>query len=197
MLNSIQRAAAKLLHEIEDTEANHPNRLKLFSSVIYYSSPTNKKQFRQDIVKYVGENHTFQSLITLRKIFSYLKISDPKLCEMYWNKACQVIKNLADFDKTLKLMGNYLFFCGDLYKFKHPAFEHHILTLIQKHLDSGTLRIFPSRFFSAYSFALVCCCNAKLLDSLTLEFKTLSPQLTSMDIFRLSHSLQLLEQVRV
>jgi len=185
-----------MLQEIEDTDVNHLNRLKLFSSVIYYSSPTNKKQFRQDIIKYVGENDTFQSLITLRKIFSYLKISDPKLWEMYWNKACQVIKNMADFDKTLKLMENYLFFCGDMYELKHPAFEHHVLTLIQKHLNLGTLTIFPSRFFSAYSFALVCCCNPKLLNSLTLKFKELSPQLTSMDIFRLSHSLQLLEQVR-
>lgn len=170
--------------------------MKLFSSIIYFSSPISKEQFRQNIEKYLSEKETLLTLLTLRKIFSYLKISDPKLCDIYWNKACQILKEEKDFDKIMKLMENFVYFSSDLQGYRHHAFEHHMLTIIQKQLDAGTLTLFPHRLFGAFSFALLSCNNVKLFDSLHQAVCELGSQMTPLDIFKISQSLHISKQVR-
>ncbi|KAH1026677.1 FAST kinase domain-containing protein 1, mitochondrial isoform X1 [Dendroctonus ponderosae] len=189
VLNTIQRAAARLLQEIDEAEEDHSNKLKLFSSVIYFSSPMNKAQFRRDIAKYMNETEDFNNLITLRKIFSFLKVSDPKLCDLYWNKACQVMKKEKDFAKIMEIVNNYVYFCGDIPGFRHYAFEHHVSTVIEKAFKAGTLTLFPNNFFSAFAFILLSSYNEKLFNSLLLAFNEMHTQMAPMHVFKLSNGL--------
>ncbi|KAL1506693.1 hypothetical protein ABEB36_006009 [Hypothenemus hampei] len=191
ILNIIQRSAAKLLHEIEDTPIiNHKNKLQLFSSIIYFSSPISKANFRQNIGQYLNGNQTLQTLISLRKVFSYLKISDNKLWNDYWNQMCQILKEEKNFEKIIKLMENYMYFSMDIYGFKHYAFEHCVFTLIQKYINEGTLTLYPARLFSSFSFVLMCSPHSKLFNNLMGSFVELSSQLTILDIFKISYSIQ-------
>ncbi|CAH1124143.1 unnamed protein product [Ceutorhynchus assimilis] len=191
-LNAIQRASAKLLHEIEDMD-HHPNsKLKLFSCVIYFSSPINKDQFRQIVEKYLKYTMDANGFITLRKIFSSLKISDLRICESYWNKGCQILKKEKDLDKIVKLIESYMYFCSDLFGFRHHAFEHHALNLTQNYLEKDTL--LPSKFFSLLGFSLLVCHDHKLLDQLLQKFKELGNQMNAVDLFKISHSLMVIRQ---
>ncbi|XP_066245692.1 FAST kinase domain-containing protein 1, mitochondrial [Euwallacea similis] len=192
-LNVIQRAAAKLLHEIEDTEVHQQKKLRLFSSIIFYSSPINKDQFRREIGKYLRDSNTLLDLIILRKILSYLKIFDIKLCEAYWNNACKILKIESDQYNT-QMMESYLYFCNDMPGYKHYAFEHHVLTTIEKQNKEKLLTLYPHKLFSSFAFALVCSCNPKFINDLIEKFIELAPQLQANDIFKISYSLQLLSQ---
>lgn len=197
MLNTLQRAAARLLQEIDETDENHSNKLKLFSSVIYFSSPTNKTQFRRDITKYMNETENFNNLITLRKIFSYLKVSDLKLCDLYWNKACHVMKQEKDLAKVMEIVNNYVYFCGDIPGFRHYAFEHHVSTIIEKAFKAGTLTLFPSTFFSAFAFILLSSYNERLFNSLLLAFNEMHAQMNPLHVLKVSNSLLIRSMVKL
>ncbi|XP_050307982.1 FAST kinase domain-containing protein 1, mitochondrial isoform X2 [Anthonomus grandis grandis] len=190
-LNYIQRAAAKLLNELEDTESNYKDKMKLFSLIIYFSSPINKQHFREDIDKYSNKNENLSTLITRRKILSYLKISDPKICDAYWNKVCQVLGKEHEFDKIIRLMDNYMYFCIDIPGFRHYAFEHHILKLIRDQHESGLLTMYPYRFFTALPLALIGAQESRFLESLLDSFQQLKTQMTIIDILKISQSIQI------
>ncbi|XP_066145729.1 FAST kinase domain-containing protein 1, mitochondrial isoform X2 [Euwallacea fornicatus] len=193
VLNVIQRAATKLLYEIEDTDIHQTKKLTLFSSIIFYSSPINKNQFRQEIGKYLRDSNTLPNLIILRKILSYIKIFDTKLCEAYWDVACKILKAESDQYNT-QMMESYLYFCSDMPGYKHYGFEHHILDAIEKENKEKLLTLYPYKLFSSLAFALVCSCNPKFINNLIKKFTELAPQLQANDIFKISYGLQILSQ---
>lgn len=156
MLNSIQRCSAKFLHELdEETEGTgNITRLKLFSSLIYFSSPLHRIQFRTHMPKYLSICQTYKELIHLRKIFSYVKVSDPKLCASYWNLSLKILDEDVDANVILALCQNYMHFNTDINNYRYYKFESKVINIIKGSLLTDPC-LNPTRIIGYLSFVIL------------------------------------------
>ncbi|KAF7283270.1 hypothetical protein GWI33_001040 [Rhynchophorus ferrugineus] len=190
-LNTIQRCSAKFLQQLEDSQTHRQARLKLFSSLIFFSSPINTIQFREDLHKYLSDNNTIENLTALRKIYIYLKVSDTKMNQRYWDNACQILKRAQDIESVMKLADNYLKFTSINSKYRHYAFEYHILQLLQKYYNERLLYR-PSNFFTSFCFALAYCRDVKFFMKLYQSYhESFVKQLSIPNCLKISQTLGL------
>ncbi|KAJ8922495.1 hypothetical protein NQ315_007523 [Exocentrus adspersus] len=137
VLDNIQRRAAQFLNREDDVETSGIAKLRLFSSLIYFSSPIHRIQFRKHVGKYLNDYHDFSSLVLLRKVFSYVKVSDPKLCAQYWDMSLNILNEHPDINTVLKLCRNYIHFNTDVNNYRCYKFEYRILHYIKKVSANG------------------------------------------------------------
>ncbi|XP_030763577.1 FAST kinase domain-containing protein 1, mitochondrial isoform X2 [Sitophilus oryzae] len=195
-LNTIQRCSAKHIQQLEDSQSHRETRLKLFCCLIYFSSPASIVQFRKHITKYLNDKENLESLTLLRKIFSYLKVSDKKMYEFYWDSSCQVLKESRNIQTMLKLMDNYNNFVYSNSKSRHFAFEHHVIKLAKKYFYDGTLTLIPDHFFQCFSFAFLYCADTGFLNDLLVAFRENNVQMGMTSCMKMSQALHLLGDVR-
>lgn len=166
MLNNIQRCSAKILqlHE-EKSCCDLDTDLKLFSAFIYFSSPTQRNKFRSDIEKFLDKCESLETLLLLKKLMSYVKISDTKLCDQYWSMCLKCIQTTNDWGVIVSLCKNYINFNTDVSNFHHYQFEKRMFQCIKEILNNNEI-IYPSEMMTFLSFAMQYNGNEKLLNTL-------------------------------
>nr|CAI5839575.1 unnamed protein product [Callosobruchus analis] len=193
VLNDLQRGVGKHLKQIDEGESiDLDKHLLLFSALIYFSSPINKMQYRKDIEHIFNDctnnNVNCHTLVTLRKIFSFVKISDQKICEKFWDLTLDVIKRENSANNIWKLCNNYLKFNTDLTSFRHYEFEKWMNSYIQKKMLSYEF-ITPSEVASFLAFMLVYGKNDNLISAVVDRFEANITQFKASDCLKVSYSL--------
>nr|CAH7738645.1 unnamed protein product [Callosobruchus chinensis] len=193
VLNDLQRGVGKHLKQIDEGEnIDLDKHLILFSALIYFSSPLNKMQYRKDIEHIFNDcskdNVNRYTLSTLRKIFCFIKISDQRMCEKYWDLTLDVIKRETNASNIWKLCLHYMQFNTDLASFRHYEFEKWMNNYIQNKMSSYVF-ITPSEVASYLSFMLVYGNNEKLISALVDRFEANISQFRASDCLKVSYSL--------
>ncbi|KAJ8931919.1 hypothetical protein NQ314_015117 [Rhamnusium bicolor] len=192
ILNDLQRCSVKFLQQLEETESSEISiKLKLFSSLIYFSSPIHRVQFRKDIEKYSKTCSNYNSLFLLRRLFSYVKISDAKLCANYWNLSLKLLCQDESTNNVLKLCQNYMYFNIDIESYRHYKCERRIMRFIEESVREKTV-LFPATISGYLSFAMVYGKNGKVLKLLIEKFAENLTQFSAVDCLKLSHGILLL-----
>ncbi|VEN57777.1 unnamed protein product [Callosobruchus maculatus] len=197
VLCDLQRGVGKHLKQIDEGENIHLDKhLMLFSALIYFSSPINKMKYRKDIEHIFNDcskdNVNCHTLVTLRKIFSFIKISDQKICEKFWDLTLDVIKRETNVSNIWKLCNNYLKFNTDLASFRHYEFEKWMNNYIQNKMSSYEF-ITPTEVASFLSFMLVYGKNEKLISAVVDRFEANTSQFQAADCLKVSYSLVVLK----
>lgn len=165
ILNNIQRCSAKFLQLYDEKECCdiHTN-LKLFSAFIYFSSPIQRSKFHQDVEKYLDRCDSIDSLFILKKILTYIKISDKIICERFWSLSLTFLNddNIGDI---VRLCHNYISFNTDVPNFRHFMFEKKIFQCIECALKKEEL-IFSPGLVMFLNFSLKYQANETLLNRL-------------------------------
>lgn len=140
MLNNIQRCSAKFLQLHEEKECcDIDTNLQLFSAFIYFSSPTQRTKFRKDIEKYMHKCKTFESLSILKRVLSYVKISDRVICQQYWDVAVSLVNKTTNLHDIVRLCQHYITFSTDIANFRHFKFEKAAIEYIRHALHNKEL----------------------------------------------------------
>lgn len=188
LLNNIQRCSAKFLQQIEDGEIIDSNtHLKIFASIIYFSSPTNRVKFHKDIEKLLknfdAQNVNLGSLDLLRKVFSFVKVSNKKLCEQYWDLNLEWLEMNINPETISQLCQNYVHFTSDL-EFRQYKFENRMLSLIDDLLKCEI--IFPNILVGILKFYLIFGRKEELIISLIDRFEENINQFGGLDCLKIS-----------
>lgn len=160
--------------------------LKLFSSFIYFSSPMQRTKFRKDVYKYVDKCEDLESWFVLKKVLSYVKISDRKLCERYWNLAMKLLEERNKLSEVIRVCQSYMSFNIDVPNYRHFKFEKMLFNYIENVLDSQEL-IFYTGMTVFLCFCLKYKAQPKLLMALTEKIEKNASHLQPL------HYLQLVE----
>ncbi|CAG9835779.1 unnamed protein product [Diabrotica balteata] len=186
LLNEIQRCAAKYWQQHEESNnLDNNTALKLFSSLIYFNSPLHRIHVRKDIEKLLKDQMSPSNLSLLRKIFSYVKISDNSLCHDYW----QMWSNILNEDSSMYLLvmacQNYMQFNTDIDNYRNNNFEKKVLFLIRDLVRSEEL-LFPQDLTVLLTFVMLYGRDKMLLEILLGKLKDNPRQLKGADLFTLS-----------
>ncbi|KAJ8944787.1 hypothetical protein NQ318_003655, partial [Aromia moschata] len=195
ILSNMQRCSAMHLQRFESEQLDVNTRLKLFSSVIYFSSPTHRVQFRKDIDKYLNEINNYKALNLLRKIFSYVKISDGKLCARYWSLSLKMLEENADTPNIVRLCQNYMYMNTDIDGYRYYKFEHRIMRYIYESIKEKRL-LSPSMISNYLSFAMVYGKSEMVLQHLIHKFEENVTQFNANDCLKISHSILLVKDIK-
>ncbi|CAH1976024.1 unnamed protein product [Acanthoscelides obtectus] len=192
-LNHLQRGVAQFLRKIDEgRNIGIEQHLMLFSAFIFFSSPINKMQYRKDIEHIFSdcnvENVNCHTLVTLRKIFSYIKISDKNICEKFWDLTLDIIKRETNVNNIWKLCQNYLQFNIDLAAFRHYEFEKWMNNFIKNKMFNCQF-LTPSEIASYLTFMLVYGNNEKLMQAVLDRFEANIGQFKAADCLKVSYSL--------
>ncbi|CAG9819769.1 unnamed protein product [Phaedon cochleariae] len=188
ILNEIQRSAAKFWQNCEEDNSYHlDTSLKIFSALIYFSSPLQKSQFQKDIHKFMKKCNDPEGLLQLRKIFSYVKVSDIQLCERYWDSSLQAFKENKDLATAVRLCQNYMHFNTDIDNYRHVKFEENILEFIEKEISNEN-SLFACELATFLGFTIVYGTSEHLLDKLLQRFEDNLMQIKAIDCLKISHS---------
>lgn len=137
ILNNLQRCSAKFLQMIEEKQyCDNETGLKLFSAFIYFSSPTQRTKFRKDVDKYVDTCEDLESWFVLKKLLSYVKVSDRKLCQRYWSLALKLLEERNKLGDVIRVSQSYMSFNIDVPNFRHLQFEKIIFRYIEDALNN-------------------------------------------------------------
>ncbi|XP_018563846.1 FAST kinase domain-containing protein 1, mitochondrial [Anoplophora glabripennis] len=192
ILNSIQRCSAKFLHQLDEEPGAIENltRLRLFSSLIYFSSPLHRIQFRTHMPKYLNICQNYKELIQLRKIFSYVKVSDPKVCANYWNLSLRILEEKFDGKSILKQCQNYIYFNTDINNYRHYKFESRIINLIRESLLTDPF-LNPTKISGYLSFVILYGKgkDMDILGVLLNKFEEYLDRFKASDCLKISHSI--------
>lgn len=152
LLNNLQRCSAKFLQLHAEKECcDIKTNLKLFSAFIYFSSPTQRTKFRKDIEKFVDKYENIETLTVLKRILSYVKISDRDICERFWNASLNLF-NTNKFSDICHMCYNYTSFNTDVPDYRNLQFEKKALEHIDRALKNNEL------FFASGLSALLAFC---------------------------------------
>lgn len=153
-MNNLQRCSAKFLQLSQEKEiCDIETTLKLFSAFIYFSSPTQRTKFRKEVEKYVDKCQELETWLLLKKLISYVKVSDEKLCEYYWNIALTILEENNNLKDVVRMSQSYISFNTDVSNFRHLKFEKEIFRHIENVLDNEEL-IFPTGIVVFLCFCL-------------------------------------------
>ncbi|KAJ8982983.1 hypothetical protein NQ317_001423 [Molorchus minor] len=195
ILNSLQRCSANHLQRFETEDRESYFKLKLLSSLVYFTSPLHRIQFRKDIYKYLKHSNNIASILLLRKIFTYLKVADVYLCAKYWNLCLELLERDLSGLNVVKFCQNYMNFNTDVNSYRHYRFEHKIMKYIGETIKNGTI-LSPTVISTYLSFSMVYGKNSLLLEQLIEKFVTNLDQYKAVDIVRISYAISLLDNIR-
>ncbi|KAG5885899.1 hypothetical protein JTB14_012146 [Gonioctena quinquepunctata] len=195
ILNEIQRCAAKFWQNSDETNSyDIVTNLKLFTTLLYFSSPLHRMQFQEDISKFLKKSDGLVPLVMLRKVFSYIKVSDKNLCEQYWNKSLGYLEKTHDIQNTVKLCENYMHFNTDVDNFRHRNFERKIFQLLWRFVEGDDI-VYPSDLTVCFCFTLVYGRDKPLLDLFMDKLEENITQLKPLDCLKISQSIGLSMEV--
>lgn len=150
-------------------------------------------QFRSHLPKYLNDCHNYNDLVELRKIFSYIKVSDVKLCENYWNSSLKLLNEDLDANVIIKFCQNYMHFNIDINNYRHYKFEARIMDLIKESLDRSIF-LNPAKISGYLSFVMIYG-KSRHRDVLEVLLKKLEGDLSRIKpsvCLKISHSLSVL-----
>lgn len=197
MLNDIQRCAAKYLRQVEDSEwIDMELYLKLYTAFIYFSPPVHKVQFRKDVDKFLKTSPNLKIFSLQRKILSFIKISDKKICQHFWDMGLKLLDEVKDVDTLTQFCINYCLFNTDLTNFRHYSFENKILMMIKDSLNSEAL-LFPSTISAFLNFTIAYGQDNVLLQRLIAKFEENIFHMKPIDCFHISESLSELKSYQI
>lgn len=186
MLSDIQRCAAKFLRQLEDGELiDMESYLNLFTAFIYFSPPVHKVQFRKDVNKFLKTCPNVKIFELQRKILSFIKISDKKTCQHFWDMALNLLDEIGGVKHIEKFCINYSLFNTDLIDFRHYDFEKKVLKMIKDRLASGEL-IFPSSLSVFLKFTITYGQDELLLQHLIKKLEENIFHMKPIDCYHLS-----------
>lgn len=163
ILNNIQRCSARFLQSLEEKDyCDIETNVKLFSAFIYFSSPSQRVKFRDSVEKYLDKCENFETFLVLKKILSYVKISDKNVCIRYWNLSLKFLDETDDVSSVIRLCQNYVSFHTDVANFRHYEFEMKMLKCIENIMNSQEL-VFHPGIITFLSFILKYQSTDKLL----------------------------------
>ncbi|XP_056644212.1 FAST kinase domain-containing protein 1, mitochondrial isoform X2 [Diorhabda sublineata] len=186
LLNDIQRSAAKYWQQYEESGNLDTNTaLKLFSALIYFNSPLQRIQLRKDINKLIKDKMRISNLILLRKIFSYIKISDYQLCHKYWQLWGNIIQEDNSIHLLIKACHNYMQFNTDIDNYRNKTFEKQAVQQIIDIVQNDRI-IFPSDLTVLLTFVTLYAKDKSLIQIFLEKFKSNPYQLKGLDCLMLS-----------
>jgi hypothetical protein len=193
ILSNLQRCSSKHFHQLDDTVT--VEKIELFSTILYFASPHLRGRFQKTLTKYVKECSNYENLILLQKLLSYVKITDTKLCKLYWDKVLKCLKSDSKSIDIIKLCHNYMNFSISNNDYRHYEFEKEIL----KHLDSLRKEVlydyFPSELVNILNFVLLYGDDKALLEYLVNKLEVNWEQLKHVDCLRLALTLKTFNQM--
>lgn len=187
-MNTLQRCSSKLLQSDEIITTNINTKLELFSSLIFFSSPQRRKQYKPLVEKYVHASKTLSSLLLVKRILTVIKTSDRKLCDLYWDKMLALTRTNKNIDTILTTCEQYATFYTDLNNYRHHLFEKEMMNYL-KSIKSSLLSYFPSIVCAAFSFSVVYGSNNELNDYFLNKLSENYTQLNHSDCLNLSYTL--------
>lgn len=145
-----------------------------------------RTKFRKDVNKYVDKCEDLESWFVLKKVLSYVKISDRKLCDRYWSLALKLLEERNKLSEVIRVCQNYISFNIDVPNFRHLKFEKILFNYIEDVLDKQEL-IFYTGMTVFLCFCLKYKAKPKLLLALTEKMEK------NENHFQPLHYLQLIE----
>nr|XP_008192822.1 PREDICTED: FAST kinase domain-containing protein 1 isoform X1 [Tribolium castaneum] len=190
ILNSLQRCSSKFFHQLDETPT--AQKLTLFSIIVYFASPNLRTDFQNILKKYVNECNDYDNLMILRKLLSYVKVTDERLCSLFWDKVLKFVNKDLDI---IKLTQNYINFSNDTGNYRHFEFETTVLTLIGDLVQEANYKFFPQKLSNLLSFVLLYGEDHSLLQHLVAKLEESWEQLQYIDCLRLAFTLKVFNTV--
>lgn len=150
-------------------------------------------QFQSHLPKYLNNDHNYKELIHLRKIFSYVKVSDLRLCSNYWNLSLKMLDEDLDANIILKLCQNYVNFNTDINNYRHYKFEAKIIDFIKDSLKTD-ISLNPGKISGYLSFVMLYgkSKDRNILKVLLDKFEEDFSRVKAIDCLKMSRSISLL-----
>lgn len=101
-----------------------------------------RTKFRNDVDKYVDKCDDLESWFVLKKVLSYVKISDKKLCERYWSLALKLLEKQNKLGDVIRACQSYISFNTDVPNFRHLQFEKILFKYIEEALSNQELILY-------------------------------------------------------
>ncbi|XP_044253945.1 FAST kinase domain-containing protein 1, mitochondrial isoform X2 [Tribolium madens] len=187
ILSSLQRCSSKFFHQLDETPT--AQKLTLFSIIIYFASPNLRSDFQKILKKYVQECNDYDNLMILRKLLSHVKVTDEKLCNLFWDKVLKFVKT-QNLD-VIKLTQNYINFSNDTGNYRHPKFEAEVLSLMSGLVKEANYDFFPQKLSNFLSFVLLYGEDHNLLQHLVAKLEASWGQLRYIDCLRLAFTVKI------
>lgn len=173
---------------------------EILACSVLYSLPENRlkmsKMAEKIIYSDVGINQT--EFPALFKVLRLLKISNMKLCDMFWTKVVEEIVNNPEERKIYRLIRHchrYMHFNNNLGgTYRHYRFEKVLLSLIQNELATGISQFIPTKFAKLTSFVFAY--STDIPDSVIQKIESMSEQFTIHDCRQLSRGLQIAYELK-
>lgn len=190
-LNELQRHSSKCFHQLDDTITSQ--KIRLLGILTYFAGPNLRKEFQHTLKKYVRDCNDLDNLLLLRKVLSYIKVSDLELCKVYWDKVLKLFRERSDVD-LIRISHHYLTFIMQVDKFRHPELETKILKSLEESVNDLIYNYYIQKISNILTFLLVFGDNTRLIDKLIASLESNWEQMTAIDCLKLSQSIQLLQQ---
>ncbi|CAG9857060.1 unnamed protein product [Phyllotreta striolata] len=188
LLDNIQRSAAKFWQQYEETGMQDVNTtLKLYSALLFFSSPLHRVQLRNGVDKLMPSKLEMRDLILIRKIFSHVKVSDKQLCTKYWDIWSDILKQNDDNHVVSKSCFNYMQFSIDIDSYRNVDFEKRVLDAIKNIVGRGDV-ILPQDISIFLAFVVHYSDDRGLFRELLDKLKDNPRQLKTREISLLSQS---------
>lgn len=190
-LNELQRHSSKCFHQLDDTITSQ--KIRLLGILTYFAGPNSRKEFQLILKRYVRDCNDLDNLLLLRKVLSYIKVSDLELCKLYWDKVLKLLKESSDVD-LIRICHHYMTFIMQLDKFRHFELENKILKSLEESVNDLIYNYYIQKVSNILSFLLIFGKNIKLIDKLITSLESNWEEMTAIDCLKLSQSIQLLQQ---
>lgn len=188
VLNTLQRCSSRFLQSDEILASNIQVQLELFSSIIFFGFPPRRLQYKELIEKYLQASKTISNLVLLKRILTFVKISDKRVCDIYWDKMILVLKSNTDINTILTACEHYSSFHTDIDNYRHPAFEKAMLNYLNN-VQSNLFSHFPSIICTAFCFTLLYSDNDVLKHYFLNQLDKNYTQLDHSDSLKLSRTI--------
>ncbi|CAH0560501.1 unnamed protein product [Brassicogethes aeneus] len=185
ILTAIQRNASKFIRQMEEYgTTDMEKKVKLFSSLIYFSSPLHKVEYRKVMADYIDNSFYFPELFNLRKLLCYVKIKDKNLCNKYWDKVLEAAEKQKI--NIYIICQNYLNFKTDLEDFRHYEIENYLNKKLIEELRNGNVTILPSNLIDCLCFFLSYGKNKEITENLIYHLGSIYTQISEVDCLKIS-----------
>ncbi|KAJ3659143.1 hypothetical protein Zmor_010848 [Zophobas morio] len=192
VLNDLQRCSYKYFYQLEDFPTTQ--KISLLSILVFFTAPHMRSNFHKKLKKYVNECENYENLLVLRKLLSYLKVSDVSLCNLYWEKMLNVVKTEHRHIDILQISQNYVSFSSDIDNYRHLEFETEMLKHLSNLMKEVNCEFFPQKIASILSFVLLYGNDLSVLEYLVTKIENNWHQLKPNDCLKLAYTLRLFNE---
>lgn len=196
LIGSILKRALELKRE-------DPSNLLLWQCEVIQTLPEARKSLVDTLEQYLSEKKELLStedVLIVFKILRQAKVSKSRLCNIYWNKVLDKIKEdpgEQDSDRLIHHCHRYMYFNNNLGgTYRYFAFERFALDLIMIELREGMSQFIPAQLVRLSSFLIGYGTSEKIPQMILDKLIACKDQLNFSDCLQLSRGIQIALELR-